>query len=132
VSSQALADEDDSGKACESLAALSTQVFRVDTSQWVEASIQPAEPGGATAEVPSHCLFRVVMDPRPSGIEGVSYGTGIELRLPLDWNGRLLFRGGGGQSTDRFDMLAAIQQWVEKGQAPDPFRGTLEPFGGGF
>ena len=26
---------------------------------------------------------------------------------------------GGGQSTDQFDMLTAIQQWVEKGQAPD-------------
>ncbi len=96
MSNQALADEDDSRKACESLAALSTQAFRVDTSQWVAASLQPAGPGGATAEVPAHCLFRVVMDPRPSGIEGVSYGTGIELRLPLAWNGRLLFQGGGG------------------------------------
>jgi hypothetical protein len=25
----------------------------------------------------------------------------------------------GGQSTDQVDMLTAIQQWVEKGQAPD-------------
>jgi feruloyl esterase len=96
MSSQALADEDDSRKACESLGSLSTQVFRVDTWQWVAASRQPAGPGVATAEVPAHCLFRVVMDPRPSGIEGVSYGTGIELRLPLAWNGRMLFQGGGG------------------------------------
>src|SRR5512136_2769510 len=96
VSNRAFADEAESRKACESLAALSTQVFRVDTSQWVAASRQPAGPGGATMEVPDHCLFRVVMDPRPSGIEGVSYGTGIELRLPLAWNGRMLFQGGGG------------------------------------
>ena len=96
MSNQALADEEDSRKACESLAALSSQVFRVDTSQWVATSRQAAGPGGATTEVPAHCLFRVVMDPRPSGIEGVSYGTGIELRLPLAWNGRLLFQGGGG------------------------------------
>ena len=95
MSKQALADEEDSRKACESLAALSSQVFQVDTSQWVAASRQPAGPGGATTEVAAHCLFRVVMDPRPSGIEGVSYGTGIELRLPLAWNGRLLFQGGG-------------------------------------
>ena len=94
-SNQALADEEDSRKACESLAALSSQVFRVDTSQWTATSRQPAGPGGITAEVPAHCLFRVVIDPRPSGIEGVSYGTGIELRLPLAWNGRLLFQGGG-------------------------------------
>jgi hypothetical protein len=96
ISNQTFADENDSRKACESLASLSTQFFRVDTSQWVAASRQPAGPGGATAEVPPHCLFRVVMDPRPSGIEGVSFGTGIELRLPLAWNGRMLFQGGGG------------------------------------
>jgi hypothetical protein len=96
ISNQALADEADSRKACESLAALSSQAFRVDTSQWTATSRQPAGPGGITAEVPAHCLFRVVIDPRPSGIEGVSYGTGIELRLPLAWNGRLLFQGGGG------------------------------------
>ncbi len=96
MSSHVLAGEEDSRKSCESLAALSTQVFRVDTSQWVAASRQPAGPGGATTEVPAHCLFRVVMDPRSSGIEGVSYGTGIELRLPLAWNGRLVFQGGGG------------------------------------
>jgi feruloyl esterase len=75
MSNRALADEEDSRKACESLAALSSQVFRVDASQWVAASRQPAGPGGATTEVPAHCLFRVVIDPRPSGIEGVSYGT---------------------------------------------------------
>ena len=96
TSCHALADEADSRKACESLAALSTQNFRVDTSEWVAASRLPAGPGGATTEVPAHCLFRVVIDPRSSGIEGVSYGTGIELRLPLAWNGRLLFQGGGG------------------------------------
>ena len=72
VSNQAFGDEDDSRKACESLAALSTQAFRVDTSQWIAASRQPSGPGGAIAELPAHCLFRVVMDPRPSGIEGVS------------------------------------------------------------
>jgi feruloyl esterase len=26
---------------------------------------------------------------------------------------------GGGQSTDQFDMLSAIQDWVERGRAPD-------------
>ena len=96
ASFHALADEAESRKACESLASLSTQSFRVDNSEWVAASRVPAGPGGETTELPSHCLFRVVIDPRPSSIEGVSFGTGIELRLPLDWNGRLLFQGGGG------------------------------------
>ena len=95
LSSHALADEAESRKACESLATLSTQTFHVDTSEWVAASRLPAGPGGATTEVPAHCLFRVTLDPRSSGIEGVSYGTGIELRMPLAWNGRLLFQGAG-------------------------------------
>jgi len=42
---------------------------------------------------------------------------------PQSWARLFLIPGmthcGGGQSTDRFDMLAAIQQWVEEGQAPD-------------
>ena len=46
--------------------------------------------------MPDHCLFQVVIDPRESGMPELSYGTGIELRLPADWNGRFLFQGGGG------------------------------------
>jgi feruloyl esterase len=42
---------------------------------------------------------------------------------PQSWARLFLVPGmthcGGGQSTDQFDMLTAIQQWVEKGQAPD-------------
>ena len=96
MSYHAMADEADSRKACEALGALSTPIFRVDASDWVTASRLPAGPFGATIEVPPHCLFRVVLDPRPSEIEDMSFGTGIELRLPLVWNGRLLFQGGGG------------------------------------
>ena len=35
MSNHALADEEASRKACESLATLSTQTYRVDTSEWV-------------------------------------------------------------------------------------------------
>lgn len=95
-SAPAVADEAESRKVCESLAALSTPEYRIEKSEWVAASRVPAGPGGAAMDLPSHCLFRVVMDARPSGIEGVTFGTGIELRLPMAWNGRLLFQGGGG------------------------------------
>ena len=73
-------------KSCAALAQLTTAQFRVDTAEWVQAS----------ANMPEHCLFRVMLDARASGLESMSYGTGIELRLPLNWNGRLLFQGGGG------------------------------------
>jgi tannase/feruloyl esterase len=47
---------------------------------------------------------------------------------PQDW-ARLFFvpgmtHCGGGQSTDRFDMLTAIQSWVERGEAPDRISAT--------
>jgi hypothetical protein len=96
TSNRVMGDEEASRRACESLAALSSQTFRVDASEWIQTSRLPTGPAGTTADVPAHCLFRVVLDPRPSEIEGVSFGTGIELRLPLDWNGRLFFQGGGG------------------------------------
>jgi feruloyl esterase len=92
----AFAADDDFRGNCTSLAQLSTPAFRVDAAQWVEASSQPMGPPGNVVELPAHCLFRVMMNARPSNIEGVGLGTGMELRLPLAWNGRLLFQGGGG------------------------------------
>jgi hypothetical protein len=120
VSLHALADEAESRKACESLATLSTQTLRVDKSEWVVASRMPAGPGGAATEVPPHCLFRVVLDPRPSGMEDMSYGTGIELRLPLAWNGRLLFQGGGGLDgmlTPAFGSVSGFPSALARGFA---------------
>src|SRR5690606_36272279 len=80
------ADEAESRDPCEGLAALDTPAFRVDTAEWVPAD----------ASLPAHCLLRVTLNPRPSSIDSVSLGIGFELRLPLEWNGRFLFQGGGG------------------------------------
>jgi hypothetical protein len=82
--------------ACTSLTSLSTARFKVEAAEWVAATQLPAGPTGVTVNVPDHCLFRVMIDPRPSDLPQMSYGTGIELRLPRNWNGRLLFQGGGG------------------------------------
>jgi feruloyl esterase len=37
-----------------------------------------------------------MLDARASNLEDMSYGTGIEMRLPANWNHRFLFQGGGG------------------------------------
>jgi len=51
-----------------------------------------------------------------------------------DWARLFLVPGmthcAGGPSTDQFDMLAAIQAWVEQGQAPDRIIATGEHFPG--
>lgn len=96
----AAAAESGSRADCAALARASTPTYRFETAEWVEASqATPAGAAGAPGArpaLPGHCLFRAVLDPRPSGMEDLSFGTGIELRLPQDWNGRLLFQGGGG------------------------------------
>ena len=82
--------------ACAALKAASATGYQVETAEWVDAGRLPSGPAGATTEVPAHCLFRVTIGARESGIEGMRYGTSIEMRLPADWNRRLLFQGGGG------------------------------------
>src|SRR5690606_12100857 len=95
--------------ACEALAGLADSNYRVDAAEWQEAATVPAGPGGATREMPAHCLFRAVLDPRPSGLENLSYGVGFELRLPADWNGRFLFQGGGGLNGVLSPALGSLQ-----------------------
>lgn len=50
--------------------------------------------GGEDGMLPAHCIVRAEAD-RRIGADGKHYAIGIEMRLPLDWNGRLLFQGGG-------------------------------------
>lgn len=58
----------------------------------------PPDPAGGPAPgtmLPEHCLFIATLQPR-SGAQGQHLGIGIEVRLPLEWNGRFAFEGGGG------------------------------------
>lgn len=100
LAAQATPDRD----ACTALARRSTAQIQVQTAEWMTAS-QPAAPGaggrgggpgGPPAALPEHCLVRLMIDARPSGLPDLSYGTGVEVRLPRNWNGRMLFQGGGG------------------------------------
>lgn len=45
--------------------------------------------------LPEHCLVSGTAGAY-TGSDKVSYGTSFELRLPLNWNGRFMFQGGGG------------------------------------
>jgi feruloyl esterase len=53
---------------------------------------------------------------------------------PQSWARLFLVPGmthcGGGQSTDQFDMLTAIQAWVEESRAPDRIIATGNAFPG--
>lgn len=102
------ADSAELRTACGSMASLSTPAFKVEAAEWVAATRLPAGPAGATVEVPDHCLFRVMIDARPSNVEEMSYGTGIELRLPANWNHRFFFQGGGGLNGVLLPALGAV------------------------
>lgn len=45
--------------------------------------------------LPAHCLVQGVINAR-GRIDTVRYGDLFELRMPINWNGRFMFQGGGG------------------------------------
>ena len=56
------------------------------------------EDGAASANgvpLPAHCRVQGIMEER-TGVRGIVYGTRFEVRLPVDWNGRFMYQGGGG------------------------------------
>ena len=104
----AAAADGDAQAACAALAERSAPDYRVDLAEWVNAGPVPSGAGAATIELPAHCRFQVVLDPRESGIENLSYGIGFELRLPLEWNGRFLFQGGGGMNGSLSPAIGSV------------------------
>ncbi len=89
-------------RACTDLAALARPDLRITRAEPVPAGTLPTENRGRAAlagpdraAMPAHCVVDGMIAPR-TGVGGVSFGTGFQLRLPEDWNGKLLFQGGGG------------------------------------
>jgi Tannase and feruloyl esterase len=62
-----------------------------------EPKVDPTAPPwmGPLPAMPEHCEVIGVMRER-TGVDGRHYVVKYHLRLPLDWNGRFLFQGGGG------------------------------------
>ncbi len=79
------------GIACADLAAAAIPDTRITLAQLNPASADPV--------APEHCEIIGFINDR-TGVDGESYAIGFHLRLPVDWNGRFFFQGGGG--TDGF------------------------------
>ncbi len=87
---------DSAGQKCAALKSFAWPDLVVDDATLVAKG--PANPPEDVPEgtvLPEHCLFRATLSPR-KGADGQHFGIGMELRLPLDWNGRFAFQGGGG------------------------------------
>jgi Tannase and feruloyl esterase len=100
VQAQALGSAPASQTECHRLTALASSSLTISAAQWVGAGPLPSGaarmiPFLSPVPFPAHCLVRGVLDPR-TGLDGVKYGLGFELRMPANWNGRFLFQGGGG------------------------------------
>lgn len=84
---------------CGALAQQALPGVRITRAVLVAANAQRARDPGANREVgeplPEHCWLQGRIDER-TGADGKPYHTGFELRLPTQWNGRLMYQGGGG------------------------------------
>ncbi len=88
--------ESDVARRCHSLVNLIGPDAHLDAVEYVqEGSLPPPFPGMPKIPAPAHCRLAVTLHPR-MGADGQRFGLGFELRLPLSWNGRFLFQGGGG------------------------------------
>ena len=86
----------------------------IDQVRWVQAGGLPMDANSAmtgaaahTYQMGEHCVVRGEIEAR-TGADGQHYGTRFELRLPADWNQRLLFQGGGGTNGFVADAVGRI------------------------
>ncbi len=102
-----IASADDGGgdlaaATCEGLAEGLTGTLRVESARHIPAGpaeLQVPMGGGryrtAPFDAPDHCAITGRFEER-TGADGMAYGFRVEMRLPLEWNGGLVFQGGGG------------------------------------
>ncbi len=90
------------GDACSRLVGMEDARLRLQVT--AAEHVPAAAPGTVRAqpylppvgvEIPAHCKVSARINDRV-GADGVRYGIGFELALPVAWNGRFLFQGGGG------------------------------------
>jgi hypothetical protein len=85
---------------CHALRSFEWPQLTIEEARLIPAGPAQSLPGEAPAtapgvQLPEHCLFIATLAPR-TGPQGQQLGIGIELRLPIGWNGRFAFEGGGG------------------------------------
>ena len=79
---------------CADLSSLALADATITLTESREAG--PFEAGfGQTIDLSAHCYVEGIREEREAA-DGTRYGLRFALGLPVDWNGRLLFQGGGG------------------------------------
>lgn len=78
-----------------------------DPTTRIESAILRPQSGESAAWTPAHCEVIGHLQAR-TGVDGQSYAVAFHLRLPVDWNGRFLFQGGGGSNGVLGDARGAV------------------------
>jgi len=86
---------------------------RIEQSAWHADGSQVQIPMGPPITLPAHCELTGGMQERV-GVDGQHYAIHFHLRLPMRWNGKFFFEGGGGTEGE---LGAAIGQ-IAPGVAP--------------
>jgi feruloyl esterase len=84
---------------------------RIEQSAWRADGSQVAIPMGPPVTLPAHCELTGVMQERV-GVDGQHYAIRFHLRLPMHWNGRFFFEGGGGTEGELGGAIGQIAQGV--------------------
>lgn len=110
-------------QACKALMANSTDKVVLSEAKYVAEGAAGEDPAkaltgasGAGASLPAHCMVRGEIEPR-TGADGNHFGIRFEVRMPENWQHRLIFQGGGG--VDGF-LANAIGSIPIHGSTADP------------
>lgn len=93
VGAQRASTDASGADACVALASLALANTTL-TTVYAEASAATTGRGSLPA-LPAHCIVRGAIG-RRTGVDGKTYETRFELRLPSAWSGRFFYQGGGG------------------------------------
>jgi len=115
----AIAASTDLAGSCASLAQAMTDKWPDRSSHIVSSTLKapgplppPASPitppsAPPNTVLPSHCEINALMHER-LGADGQNYAIRFHLRLPVRWNGRFVFQGGGGLDGDLGDAIGPL------------------------
>ncbi|HEV8366693.1 MAG TPA: tannase/feruloyl esterase family alpha/beta hydrolase [Pyrinomonadaceae bacterium] len=73
----------------------------------VKISLAQVNPATTNPLAPAHCEVVGKINER-IGVDGKPYAIGFHLRLPIDWNGRFFFQGGGGLDGNLGNALGTL------------------------
>jgi feruloyl esterase len=77
---------------CSALASFTYAATTITTA----AHLPEGELTVSGSPIGEHCLVEGLMNERVSAVDGQAYAIRFEMRLPVDWNGRLFHQGNGG------------------------------------